>query len=164
MPEALSRAKAHLHVEVVDNERRLTNTAPVGVRRLVYSTYVRLWDYPEEGDVVVTRRPYYEVVGLPSGGSVTLETVDPTEDGSPTFRLEEVAWADGQVEGGTVLSNRQGLLNRLATQKRGEVRRRIEAEAVPVTRHLEAQPRFLHAEESRVIRARAMSSGADSEG
>lgn len=152
MSEALSRAKAYLHVEIADNERRLTNTAPVGVRRLVYSTYARIWDYPEEGDVVVTRRPYYEVVDLPSGGSVTLETVDPTEDGSPTFRLEEVEWADGLAEGGTVLSDRQGLLNRLATQKRDEERLRIKAEAVPVTRHLEAQPRFLHADESRVIR------------
>lgn len=153
MSELLSRATAHLHVEVVGAERRLTNTAPVGVRRLVYSTYARIWDMPEAGDVAITRRPYYEVTDLPSGGSVTLETVDPYEDGCPTFVVEEVVWADGLDEGGTVLSDRQGLLNRLATQRREEERRRIKAEAVAVTRHLDARPRFLRAEASRVVRA-----------
>ena len=153
MTEHLSRARAHLHVEIVDNERRLTNTAPVGVRRLVYSTYARLWDYPDEGDVVVTRRPYYEVTDLPSGASITLEEVDPYEDGSPTFELEEVEWADGRAEGGAILSSHQGLLNVLATKKRDEERLRIKAEAVPISQHIDAEPVFLRADESRVIRA-----------
>lgn len=153
MTDHLSRARSHLHVEVMSGERRLTNTAPIGVRRLVYSTYARLWDYPDEGDVVVTRRPYYEVTDLPSGASITLEKVDPHEDVRPTFRLEEVAWADGRTEGGTILSSRQGLLNFLATKKRDEERRRIKDEAVPVRQHLDAEPVFLRADESRVIRA-----------
>jgi hypothetical protein len=153
MPEPLSRARAHLHVEIVGNERHLTNTAPVSVRRLVYSTYARLWDYPDEGDVVVTRRPYYEVADLPSGASITLEEVDPHEDASPTFELEEVEWEDGRTEGGTILASRQGLLNLLATKKRDEERIRIKAETVPVRRHLATEPVFLRADESRVIRA-----------
>jgi hypothetical protein len=156
MPEPLSRARAHLHVDVVGNERRLSNTAPVAVRRLVYSTYARLWDYPDEGDVVVTRRPYYEITDLPSGASITLEEVDPYEDGSPTFRLEEVTWADGREEeafGTHALSSLQGLLNTVATKKMDEERLRIKAEAVPVSQHLDAEPAFLRADESRVIRA-----------
>ena len=156
MSEPISRARAHLHVDVVGNERRLSNTAPVAVRRLVYSTYARIWDYPNEGDLVVTRRPYYEITDLPSGASITLEEVDPNEDGSPTFQLEEVAWADGREEdafGTHALSSLQGLLNMLATKKQDEERLRIKAEAVPVTQHLDAQPSFVRADEGRVIRA-----------
>ena len=153
MTEHLSRARAHLHVETVGNERHLTNTAPVGARRLIYSTYARLWDYPDEGDMVVTRRPYYEVVDLPSGASITLETVDPYEDGSPTFELEEVEWADGRTDDGAILSSRQGLLNLLATKKRDAERLQIKKEAVPVRRRVDAEPVFLRADESRVIRA-----------
>lgn len=150
---SLSRSRAHLHVEVVGDERRLTNTAPVGVRRLVYSTYAVLWDVPDEGDCVVTRRPYYEVTDLPSGASITLETVDPYEDGSPIFRLEAVAWGDGVEDDDLpILSPQQALLNLLATQGRDAERLRIKAEAVPIERHLDREPVFLRADESRVIR------------
>ena len=79
--------------------------------------------------------------------------MDPYEDASPTFRLEEVEWEDGRRESDAVLNSRQGLLNLLATKKRDEERLRIKKEAVPISQHLDAEPVFLRADESRVIRA-----------
>jgi hypothetical protein len=140
-----TRATAHLHIETEDDERRLTNTSPVDVDRLVYSTCCVFFDSPNEGDFARTNVPIYEIEGLPSGCSITLEKIDPYEDGRPWFQINEVAWADGLKEEGVGLTSMSALLNMLAVQKRNERRLQIRAEMVAITRHLENKPVFLRA-------------------
>lgn len=142
-----------MHVELKRGEWILTNTSPIDAKHLVYSTGCTHFDFAEEGDIVVSRRPRYRVAGLPSGCSITLEKVDPHEDGNPWFKIEEAEWADGLREGSCPIIEMNQLLIFLAMSDRHEERLGIRAEMVPVTRHLDAQPEFVDAEESRLVRA-----------
>jgi hypothetical protein len=153
MTDKLNRAQRHLHMEISGGERRLTNTSPHDIRRLVHSSFTMHFDIPEDGDATVSRRPYYEYTGLPSGASVTLEEIDPYEDGHLTHCIHEVEWSDGLVEEGGVLQSMQRFLIELAVAGSDDERREVKESAVPITRHVQAERRFIRAEESRVLRS-----------
>ena len=73
----------------------LRNTSAVDALRVVYATSASLWGFPGPDDVTTTDTVSYEVLDLPAGHDVLLETVDPAEDGHVSYTLVEAEWADG---------------------------------------------------------------------
>ena len=150
MSQTLGRAARHLHLDVIGEERCLSNSSPVDLRRVLISSYTTFFDLPEEGDILMSNRPYYEILDLPSGASVTVERTDPMEDGPVIFTLHEIEWADGLKENESSPQSMRRLLNYLATSGRHAERLAIKRQAVPVTRRVERKPKLIRTEKGRV--------------
>ena len=147
--EERPRAAWHLSVDVEGNKRYLVNTSKVGVERIVYST-VAISFYDD--DMVVSSRPSFELLDLPSGAKVFLEDVDPYEDGMISFRTEAVDWADGVREEGEPLVRRLDLFNFLATKRRKDLIEVVKEASVQDFFLLEREARKVGEVEGHVVR------------
>ena len=77
----------------------LRNLSAVDALRVVYATSASLWGFPGPDDVTTTSRVTFEVLDLPAGHDVLIETVDPFEEGHVSYTLVEAEWADGHSDG-----------------------------------------------------------------
>ena len=110
-----------LAVVTSGSEILLRNTSDVDLRRVVYATLASIWGFPGPDDVTTTDTVSLEVLDLPAGHDVLLETVDPNEEGHVSYTLVEAEWADGyhDAEARRMLPQtadpRPGGLSRLST-------------------------------------------------
>lgn len=77
------------HIAIFDNEVFITNPSENKISKLVYSTKAMLfWD----DDLVHTDQPYFQIENINANSMVKIEDVDPTEDGTIIYFLEELEY------------------------------------------------------------------------
>ncbi len=106
----VSRATRHLRLVDLADGRYLANTAALGIRHLVYSTWTWYPDLLVDGETAVTTRPFFEVADLQPRCRVRLGHHDPYETGIVFTRLERVVWDDGVGDGPALLGRERGYL------------------------------------------------------
>lgn len=149
----LTRSGRHVFLERDSNRRYLVNTSRFGIHRLQYSTVAYYFDMPGNGDLTVSARPYYEITDLPSGTKVPIEDIDPYEDGSVSFFVEEVEWEDGLVERNETLASQRQLYHLLATRGMHEELGVLKEETVTAITEISRTKNLLKTSESHTVYA-----------
>lgn len=82
------------HIAIFDNEVFIANPSNDKIKKLVYSTKAMLfWD----DDLVHTDQPYFQIENINVNSMVKIEDVDPTEDGTIIYFLEELEYQDNPI-------------------------------------------------------------------
>jgi hypothetical protein len=76
----------------------LVNMTEVSIKSLVYSTFSSQLIDDGDGTILYSGHLYFRIEDIPAKSYLELEIIDPYEDGSIHYILENITWANGLIE------------------------------------------------------------------
>jgi len=84
----------------------LANMTEVDVNSLVYSTFSSQLIDDSDGTILYSVHIFFRIEDIPAKSYLELENIDPYEDGSIHYILENISWVNGLIEENIIISPR----------------------------------------------------------